>query len=401
MASAEYVSMLKEIDIFETIPEEVLLQVAENIQMKKIRKNSLVCKKGDEADEMFVLLAGKINFYDNVHGSIKILGEISRDNIDGDTEAKNYPFFGETALYGSATFQRTAFAKAVTDVVLLCVPSNIVDSMSEHSSAFIERIKTQAKRNLERSKKAKEENGKRTSRDPSPNPSDTSSDRSPSTSSVLLKSRDGNLSLARASSMLHHKSKRRFKRADVELLLKSAYISHKFIQAHLDSIPWDPVDQSISEGDLLQDPMLSPVFNDTLAIKDMQSFVTEVEKIFKCVMREVHGGHNAAYIPILASVDPSKFAISICTVSGQQWSYGDTEDTFSIQSSVKPYMYAKGIEENGIKKMRQHIGIEPSGLAFNAVTLNKNNRAHNVSKMPIAAYVQIVSNSNSTKYLRG
>ena len=209
------------------------------------------------------------------------------------------------------------------------------------------------------------------------------------------------MSLSRASSILHHKSKRRFKRADVELLLKSAYISHKFIQAHLDSIPWDPVDQSISEGELLQDPMLSPVFNDTLAIKDMQSFVTEVEKIFKCVMREVHGGHNAAYIPILASVDPSKFAISICTVSGQQWSYGDTEDTFSIQSSVKPYMYAKGIEENGIKKMRQHIGIEPSGLAFNAVTLNKNNRAHNVSKMPIAAYVQIVSNSNSTKYLRG
>ena len=147
--------------------------------------------------------------------------------------------------------------------------------------------------------------------------------------------------------------------------------------------------------------MLSPVFNDTLAIKDMQSFVTEVEKIFKCVMREVHGGHNASYIPILASVDPSKFAISICTVSGQQWSYGDTEDTFSIQSSVKPYMYAKGIEENGIKKMRQHIGIEPSGLAFNAVTLNKNNRAHNVSKMPIAAYAQIFSNSNSTKYLRG
>ena len=110
----------------------------------------------------------------------------------------------------------------------------------------------------------------------------------------------------------------------------------------------------------------------------MVGFVTEVEKIFKAVMHEVHGGKNASYIPILASVDPSKFAISICTVSGQQWSYGDVDaETFSIQSSVKPYMYAKGIEENGIKKMRQHIGIEPSGLSFNAVTLNKNNRAHN------------------------
>ena len=219
MASAEYVSMLKEIDIFETIPEDMLLKVAEKIQMKKIRKNSLVCKKGDEADEMFVLLAGKINFYDNVHGSIKILGEISKDNIDGDTEAKNYPFFGETALYGSATFQRTAFAKALTDVVLLCVPSNIVDSMSEHSSAFIERIKVQAKINLQRSKNAQQRSN------PSPREkqsvSNTSTVRS-STSNDLLKSRDVHLSLSRASSIMHHKSKRRFKRGDVELLLKSA-----------------------------------------------------------------------------------------------------------------------------------------------------------------------------------
>ena len=123
--------------------------------MKKIRMNNLVCKKGDDADEMFVLLAGKIKFYDDIHGSVKQLGEISRDNANGDTGTKNYPFFGETALYGSATFQRTASAKAVTDVVLLCVPSNIVDSMSEHSSTFIERIKAQAKINLERSKNAK------------------------------------------------------------------------------------------------------------------------------------------------------------------------------------------------------------------------------------------------------
>ena len=241
----------------------------------------------------------------------------------------------ETALYGSATFQRTAFAKAATDVVLICIPSDIVDSMSEHSSVFIERIKVQAKINLQRSKNAQQRSN------PSPREkqsvSNTSTVRSLNTSNDLLKSRDVHLSLSRASSIMHHKSKRRFKRGDVELLLKSAYITHKFIQAHLDSIPWDPVDQSISEGELLQDPMLSPVFNDTLAIK-YAIFCHRVEKIFKCVMREVHGGHNASYIPILASVDPSKFAISICTVSGQQWSYGDTEDTFSIQSSVKPYM---------------------------------------------------------------
>ena len=254
---------------------------------------------------MFVLLAGKINFYDNVHGSIKILGKYPATISMVIPRQKTTRSLGKP-LCMVQLHSTYCVRQSVDGRCFVMHTVNIVDSMSEHSSAFIERIKTQAKRNLSGPKRLKKKMVKEL-HVILPQPSDLQVmapptrkfyDRSPNTTNVLLKSRDVNLSLSRASSILHHKSKRRFKRADVELLLKSAYISHKFIQAHLDSIPWDPVDQSISEGELLQDPMLSPVFNDTLAIKDMQSFVTEVEKIFKCVMREVHGGHNASYIGV-------------------------------------------------------------------------------------------------------
>ena len=86
----------------------------------------------------------------------------------------------------------------------------------------------------------------------------------PTADVALLERRDSHMSITRASSMLAQKAKRRYTRADVEFLMKKAYIAHKFIKAHLDTMPWDPKDQTISEAELLQDSMLSPLFNDTL-----------------------------------------------------------------------------------------------------------------------------------------
>jgi glutaminase len=93
-----------------------------------------------------------------------------------------------------------------------------------------------------------------------------------------------------------------------------------------------------------------------------------VIRIFEEVKREVKGGACASYIPALASADPSQFAVSICTVDGQQFSFGDTDATFSIQSCVKPMMYAVAVEDRGLSLVHRHVGFEPSGLAFNEVS---------------------------------
>lgn len=76
----EYVAMLQQIDLFQNIPLEIMVKIAPQIEMKKIRKNTLVCKKGDSASEMFILLAGSILFYDEVYGAVKELGKIEKND---------------------------------------------------------------------------------------------------------------------------------------------------------------------------------------------------------------------------------------------------------------------------------------------------------------------------------
>ena len=100
-------------------------------------------------------------------------------------------------------------------------------------------------------------------------------------------------------------------------------------------------------------------------------------RIFEDVKREVSGGACASYIPALASADPSLFAVSICTVDGQQFSCGDAAATFSFQSCVKPLIYAVAVEDRGLSLVHRHVGFEPSGLAFNEVSLNPAGLPHN------------------------
>jgi glutaminase len=44
---------------------------------------------------------------------------------------------------------------------------------------------------------------------------------------------------------------------------------------------------------------------------------------------------------------PSWFGVSIITVDGQTFDYGDCDLPFSIQSCIKPLVYSMAIEELG------------------------------------------------------
>ena len=81
MATIEFVTMLQQIDVFESIPTEILAKIAGagKVEMRKVRKNTVICRKGDEANEMFVLLAGEILFYDEIHGKVKELGKMTKN----------------------------------------------------------------------------------------------------------------------------------------------------------------------------------------------------------------------------------------------------------------------------------------------------------------------------------
>jgi glutaminase len=81
-------------------------------------------------------------------------------------------------------------------------------------------------------------------------------------------------------------------------------------------------------------------------------------------------GAVAAYIPELARVDPEAFGIVIATVDGALYEVGNTRTPFTIQSMAKPLTYATILELHGESAVRERIGVEPTGDAFNAISLS-------------------------------
>ncbi|KAF4448374.1 hypothetical protein F53441_8182 [Fusarium austroafricanum] len=88
--------------------------------------------------------------------------------------------------------------------------------------------------------------------------------------------------------------------------------------------------------------------------------------------RPIESGHAADYIETLAKADTSKMAVALAMVDGQIYSAGDDDIEFSMQSISKAFVYALAIEDAGLEKVLEKIGVEPSGDAFNKLSLEQN-----------------------------
>jgi glutaminase len=87
-------------------------------------------------------------------------------------------------------------------------------------------------------------------------------------------------------------------------------------------------------------------------------------------VREDTSGAVADYIPELAAADPDPLAVALCTATGHVYSAGDDGVEFSIQSIAKPFAYAVALQEVGVDKVLATVGMEPSGEAFNELSLD-------------------------------
>ena len=81
-------------------------------------------------------------------------------------------------------------------------------------------------------------------------------------------------------------------------------------------------------------------------------------------------GAVATYIPELSGVDPSLFGICLATVDGSVYEAGDARVPFTIQSMSKPLTYGLALERLGREAVRRRIGVEPSGDAFNEISIS-------------------------------
>ena len=85
----------------------------------------------------------------------------------------------------------------------------------------------------------------------------------------------------------------------------------------------------------------------------------------------VVGGKVADYIPQLGKADPAIFGIALATVDGEIYATGDADHLFTIQSVSKPFMYGYALQHYGREFVLRHVGVEPTGEAFNSIVLDE------------------------------
>ena len=96
---------------------------------------------------------------------------------------------------------------------------------------------------------------------------------------------------------------------------------------------------------------------------DYQNILAEIWDTLKS---EPNTGKIATYIPELAKVGPDKFGISLTCLDGSNFSIGDAEEQFSIQSVSKVLTLSLAIRLIG-DKVWERVDVEPSGDPFNSL----------------------------------
>ena len=93
-------------------------------------------------------------------------------------------------------------------------------------------------------------------------------------------------------------------------------------------------------------------------------------------LQELHGevakirdGAVATYIPQLALANPDWFGVTVVTSDGSVYEAGDSRQPFTIQSISKPFVYGMALEDNSRTDALAKVGVEPTGDAFNAISL--------------------------------
>ncbi len=99
--------------------------------------------------------------------------------------------------------------------------------------------------------------------------------------------------------------------------------------------------------------------------QELQAMVNDVYA--RCL--PIDAGEVATYIPELSKANPDDFGVCVATADGRLFEAGTCDRPFTIQSISKPFTFGMALEELGHDKVFQHVGVEPSGDAFNSIQL--------------------------------
>lgn len=92
--------------------------------------------------------------------------------------------------------------------------------------------------------------------------------------------------------------------------------------------------------------------------------------LFATIYQHLQGvenkGHVADYIPELAHVNPDSFGVHLTSIDGEEYSFGQSQEKFSIQSIAKVYSFVLAYSK--IKSnIWERMDVEPAGTPFNSL----------------------------------
>ncbi|HMF14754.1 MAG TPA: glutaminase, partial [Gemmataceae bacterium] len=78
-------------------------------------------------------------------------------------------------------------------------------------------------------------------------------------------------------------------------------------------------------------------------------------------------GQNSQVYPALARVPSHLFGVCVVGTSGNVYEAGEAEYEFTIMSVSKPFVFALVCEVLGHEQVREKVGVNATGLAFNSL----------------------------------
>src|SRR3954447_20566549 len=79
------------------------------------------------------------------------------------------------------------------------------------------------------------------------------------------------------------------------------------------------------------------------------------------------------YGPEQAGEERDRFAVALASLEGDVYTAGDDDVAFALQSMSKVFVYALALQDHGRAHVLEHVGVEPSGDAFNSIVFDERN----------------------------
>ena len=133
--------------------------------------------------------------------------------------------------------------------------------------------------------------------------------------------------------------------------------------------------------------------------RQVQDAVDEAYRMY----RSEAGGETSQTYPALAQVAGRLFGICVAGIRGGMWRAGETRHEFTIMSVAKPFVFALACEMLGVEPVRQSLGVNATGQAFDSLAVIERSPDGRSNPMvnagAIAATSLVPGDSSTAKWL--